>query len=347
MRPLLLAGTIGTLMAVLPGWAQVTVQDPGNVVGSGDGAWSYLILEAEDFHTKSNENPEAGFIRVDDSGSMTSFRGDPILGPNTTASKKAALYTLTGFGEHSDKVTYTVQFVHPGTYYLYMRFTMYENGGNEVHYLNEDSFFVPPDFNADPQTDWPLPRGGYAEGCCGISGFLWINEGDLGRVDHSMGDEEGAAFWEGNFHWNELRSSQFNNPETTGEPNVHFAYEVTAERVGQPLEFTISYREGGVTIDLLLFSTNPELMTEYSQEELDAILLGAGGSAPSLAIRREGDSVVLSWPASAEGFVLESTPSLSPATWTAVSETPTSAGGQSSVTIGAGSGTRYFRLRRP
>ena len=86
-----------------------------------------------------------------------------------------------------------MQFARAGTYYLYMRFTMFENGGNLTHYLNEDSFFVPPDFGKDPQTDWPLPRGGYAEGCCDIAGYLYIKEGgpEGTRVNHSGGDEAG------------------------------------------------------------------------------------------------------------------------------------------------------------
>ena len=58
--------------------------------------------------------------------------------------------------KHGDKVTYQVQFANPGTYYLYMRFTMFESGVGAANYLNEDSFFVPPDFDKDPQTDWPL-----------------------------------------------------------------------------------------------------------------------------------------------------------------------------------------------
>ena len=43
---------------------------------------------------------------------------------------------------------------------LYFRFTMFENGGNLTHYINEDSFFVPPDFNKDPQFDWNPPAAG-------------------------------------------------------------------------------------------------------------------------------------------------------------------------------------------
>jgi hypothetical protein len=253
---------------------QPTVQSASDIVGTGDQAWSYLILEGEDYETELDGDPAVGFGRVDNSGSVMSFLEHPVLAKDTKASKKGALFTRTVFAAHADKVTYQVQFATPGTYYLYMRFTMFENGGNEAHYLNEDSFFLPPDWGKDPQTDWPLSdRGGYAEGCCDAAGYLYIPEAGV-RVNHGAGDEAGRAYWEGNFHWNQLISSQFLNAETQGEPNVPFKFVVTDAQVGQPLDFTISYREGGTTIDLFLFSTKADLLQDFSPERLDAVLLG-------------------------------------------------------------------------
>ena len=322
---------------------QVTVQDPGNTVGTGAKAWSYLVLEGEDYNSKSNDTPGTGFARADNSGTVTNALGNPVLGRNTTASKQGALWTQTVFAQHVDKATYQVQFAKAGTYYLYMRFTMFENGGNPANYLNEDSFFVPPDFGKDPQTDWPLSdRGGYAEGCCD-GGFLTIKEAGS-PVNHSLGDEAGRAYWEGNFHWNELSSSQFLNPETQGEPRARFKYEVTASQVGKPLDFTVSYREGGVTIDLWLFSTNPNLMDEYTQDGLDQLLINP---RPGLAASRAGSNALLSWPAGSTGFVLESSTTLSPANWTAVTTAPVVVGGQNTVTVDAASGSRFYRLRKP
>jgi len=324
----------------------ITVQDPGNVVGTGAKAWSYLILEGEDYSLKTNENPGAGFTRANNSGTVTSALGNAVLAKDTTASKKGALWTQTTFGQHIDKVTYQVQFSKPGIYYLYMRFTMFENGGNLANYLNEDSFFVPPDFDKDPQTDWPLSdRGGYAEGCCD-GGYLTIKEGG-NPVNHSLGDDAGRAYWEGNFHWNELSSSQFLNPETQGVPRMRFKYEVKDSQVGKPLKFTVSYREGGTAIDLWLFSTNPNLMDEYSQADLDRILVSpAVGTAPKLSVSLSGKNALLSWPASAAGFVLESSATLSPANWSSVATAPAVAGGQNSVTVDASSGTRFYRLKK-
>jgi hypothetical protein len=324
----------------------VTVQNPSDVVGTGTNAWAYLILEGEEYDSRTNEAPDIGFTRVDASGAIVSSLGNPILGTNTTASKKGALWTQTAFGRHIDKVTYQVQFATPGTYYLYMRFTMFESTGNET-YLNEDSFFVPPDFDKDPQTEWPLSdetgqNGGYTEGCCD-GGYLSIREDGV-PVSHSEGTEEGRAFWEGNFHWNELSSSQFLNPETQGEPRVRHKYVVTENQVGKPLNWTVSYREGGTAIDLWLFSTNPNLIDEYTQEELDQLLVNP---APELAIVRSGDTVVISWPAAATGFVLESAGTLSPPGWTPVADPPVVSGDQNSLTVNLASGTRFYRLKGP
>lgn len=220
-------GLLSGLAAIIPVQAGTTVQDPANVIGTGDKAWSYLMLEAEDYETEADENSESGFVKANDSGGFTSGLGKPVLGKDTTASKKGALFTVTAFAAHADKVTYKVQFSKPGTYYLYMRFTMFENGGNDARYLNEDSFFMPPDFGKDPQTDWPLSdRGGYTEGCCD-AGYLTIPDDEGIPINHGPGGEEGQAFWEGNFHWNKLATSQFLNEESQGEPKYHHKYLIT------------------------------------------------------------------------------------------------------------------------
>jgi hypothetical protein len=325
---------------------KLTVQDPGNVVGTGTNAWSYLVVEGEDYDSETDDAPGVGFTRVDSSSPRTNLVGSAILGKNTTASKKGALFTQTAFARHIDKVTYQVQFAKPGTYYLYMRFTMFENSEN-LTYLNEDSFFLPPAFDKDPQTDWPLSdsvgqNGGYVEGCCD-GGFLTIKEAGE-AVNHGAGDEAGRAYWEGNFHWNELSSSQFLNPDTQGAPRVRFKYEVTASQVGKPLKFTVSYREGGLTVDLWLFSTNPTLMDQYTQADLDQLLISP---RPTLAVSHTGKTVLLNWPTSAAGFILESTASLAPQNWVPVTTVPVVAGNQNSVTVDAASGSRFYRLRKP
>src|SRR5438876_6898737 len=106
-----------------------------------------------------------------------------------------------------------------GTYYLFRRFSRFNDVSYTTQYLSEDSFFLPPDFGKDPQNDWPLvdaggQNGGYTEGCCDGAGYLFIPEkGACGvRVSHSAD----TNYWEGNFHWNDLLLSQFLNPDTQG-----------------------------------------------------------------------------------------------------------------------------------
>jgi hypothetical protein len=334
------------LLLAAPVTPEVTIQDPGDVVGTGDQAWSYLILEGEDYDTKLGEVPEAGFARVDASGAVTSFLGKPILGSDTTASGKGALWTQTTFAAHSDKVTYRLQFNQAGTYYLYMRFTMFENGGNLTHYLNEDSFFLPPDFNKDPQTDWPLSElGGYTEGCCDF-GFLTFKENGV-PVSHSAGEEEGQAYWEGNFHWNELYTSQFLDPEAGGEPAARHKYVVTADQVGKPMDWTLSYREGGLAVDLFLFSTHTNLIEAYSQAELDQLLLGPTTAAPRLSVSLVGNTVTVAWPVAATGFVLETTSPLQPVSWSPVATAAVVNGSENTVSIEVTEQQRYYRLKKP
>jgi len=107
--------------------AQTTVQDPGNVVGTGTNAWSYLVVEGEDYASETDDSPGVGFTRAQADGAIVSFLGNPILSTNTAASKKGALY-IQPAAKHGDKATYQMQFAKAGTYYMYMRFTISRAG---------------------------------------------------------------------------------------------------------------------------------------------------------------------------------------------------------------------------
>jgi hypothetical protein len=331
---------------------KVQVQDANNVVPTSSNSWAYLIMEAEDFNAKSNRLATSGFTAIAPGSTNVAFYTAPLLATNTTASHKGALYTQSpGFGRFSDFVNYTVQFATPGDYYLYMRFTMYENGGNLAHYISEDSFILPPDFNQNPQTGWDPPgtagadNGGYTEGF-GATGFLLIldYQGNGSRTDRSGGAN--TNYWEGQFHWNQLFVSSFLSGSITnadGSPRAGspFHYVVTPAMTNTPLNFTIAFRESGVTPDLFLFSTYTNLLNDYTQEELDQLLLH-----PKLSIASSGTNVVLSWAMSACGYILESSTSLS-GPWTTV-QTPSAIGGtRYNVTIEASGAQAYFRLRQP
>jgi len=70
--------------------------------------------------------------------------------------------------------------------------------------------------------------------------------------------------------------------------------------------------------------------------------------APDLRITRAGSDLAISWPSAAAGFQLEEAASLtSPISWNAVPTTPVPVNGHYTVTVAAGPGVRFYRLRKP
>ena len=68
---------------------------------------------------------------------------------------------------------------------------------------------------------------------------------------------------------------------------------------------------------------------------------------PTLAIQLEGSQIRLSWPSSVTNYVLESTTSLAPATWSTVTNAPVAADITQTVNLDLSDLNRFFRLRRP
>jgi hypothetical protein len=67
--------------------------------------------------------------------------------------------------------------------------------------------------------------------------------------------------------------------------------------------------------------------------------------AIALSAARVGPNIVISWPASATGYVLESTPNVAGAiTWSPVGTPPQQVGNQMTVTLGITNSSSYFRL---
>jgi hypothetical protein len=69
----------------------------------------------------------------------------------------------------------------------------------------------------------------------------------------------------------------------------------------------------------------------------------ASAAPPELSIVLSGANVVVSWPASTAGVVLQQTSELNPPNWTAVGNTPLSLNGQNQVTLSA-TDKMFFRL---
>jgi len=71
-----------------------------------------------------------------------------------------------------------------------------------------------------------------------------------------------------------------------------------------------------------------------------------GVTAPLLGVARAGGQVQITWPASATGFQLQSTPALG-VPWSNVAETPTTTNGLNVVAIGTTNTASFFRLHKP
>jgi hypothetical protein len=70
--------------------------------------------------------------------------------------------------------------------------------------------------------------------------------------------------------------------------------------------------------------------------------------APMLFIAKSGNNAILSWSASAAGYLLEINPSLTtPGGWTTVSPVPPPVNGTNYVTNAIVPGNNYYRLRHP
>ncbi len=68
---------------------------------------------------------------------------------------------------------------------------------------------------------------------------------------------------------------------------------------------------------------------------------------PTLAVRRDGTSVILSWPEAEQGWRLESSTETSGAVWEVVAQNPTPVGGRWTMTVSELMGRRFYRLVKP
>jgi len=69
--------------------------------------------------------------------------------------------------------------------------------------------------------------------------------------------------------------------------------------------------------------------------------------APTLNANIEGGTIRLSWPNPASGFVLEQTPSLSPASWSVLPPPYVTNGSTTQTNLPLNGGAILFRLHRP
>jgi hypothetical protein len=89
-----------------------------------------------------------------------------------------------------------------------------------------------------------------------------------------------------------------------------------------------------------------EDLTPSRRPYLQVGYTAATSAGTSLAVTRSGNNVVISWPATATGYVLEFTPSLVPATWSLVTTPQVIVGDRVTVTVAASGKTTFYRLRK-
>jgi hypothetical protein len=286
-----------------------TVQTAATVNG-----WSFLYVEGESASTITGAPGTTWAIATKGGPEMSFVSGAgvavPIMPATTNASGDKAIYSPTNnFGAvHTSVAQYQLKFITAGTYQFFLRQSLYDTTGNG-NFLNEDSIFLPPEFNKNTDTDWtgfqseqfdendltvdiPIPGdsldpdGWKPEvGDHERDGLLelanWGIKDDNVWVQHTPTEASGVSA-NGKFSW-------YNRPayQGTNQPGNTFAgffglrnqFTVTPAMVGQTVTFDLALREVNVAIDGFMFlkSSNVypdgDLLDVLSQAEVDAAVL--------------------------------------------------------------------------
>jgi hypothetical protein len=120
-----------------------------------------------------------------------------------------------------------------------------------------------------------------------------------------------------------------------GPGNPATIYTVIGDSTGSPVSPTLySSTDGGTTWSNLLQGLG---------FTFTAFAIGPP-ALPALSLARSGSNDLISWPASFAGFVLQTTPSLNPATWQNVAQLPGSTNGNFVVSVPLSSSNGFYRL---
>jgi uncharacterized repeat protein (TIGR01451 family) len=109
------------------------------------------------------------------------------------------------------------------------------------------------------------------------------------------------------------------------------------------IQYVVRGNEGGKTVTNV--ATVQSAQTELTPGN-NTVTLTTFVQAPTLAVTRAGDQVTLSWPASAQGFVLQQSDNITPPSWTDVTAQPSIVGNQKRVVVRADGTCRSYRLRK-
>ena len=230
-----------TTAAVILVTLLMTAPAPAETI-QADGA-DFLGFEAENFDANEGTiNDELAWKTVDTTTTLTTAYGTTVLPADTNASGGTAMYAPNANFRAEGKLTYNLTFKTEGTYYGYIRYSFFENGSSTTSYGNEDSIFVSDAFGQVVDTD--------AE-----------NTFDLNQ----RGIIPASGEWEGTYRWQQI---QVRVPNTSPQEFTDLPFEVLASDLNQPVTFQIGTREGGVSVDYIVFSTNDVL----SDSELDQLM---------------------------------------------------------------------------
>ena len=139
-----------------------------------------------------------------------------------------------------------------------------------------------------------------------------------------------------------VSASQGNCTVSAGTVTCQLGTLTSNASVTVDIEVAVS-KAGLLTNGATLTASQPELNTANNH----AAVIVPVEAGPRLLIAHSLNSVVISW-ATAEGYRLETTSALGPlANWLTITNTPQSTNGQETVTLGAPSTHRFFRLANP
>ncbi len=270
----------------------------------------YLWVEGENFSTLND--PGGGTWKIATKGGpdmsfVTAGTSVPIVPTTSNVSGSAIWAPVNDFSTaHSRTAVYELKFMTPGTYQFFLRQSLYDSNNNNS-FLNEDSIFLPPEFNKNSGFDWigfqglsfdendvtvDIPNPGDALDPDGWKPQAGDHERDglLELANWGIKDKgvwvahtpSGTLSANGNFNW-------YNRPayQGTTQPGNTFdgffgmknEFTVTEEMVGQTVTFELGLREVNVAIDGMLFIQtsniypNMDLLDIYSQAEVDAAIL--------------------------------------------------------------------------
>jgi hypothetical protein len=137
-----------------------------------------------------------------------------------------------------------------------------------------------------------------------------------------------------------VQGKAYLNSYSVTSTNGTFSFDITSLGLAAGDQVTI-------TADYTTAPTGTNAAVTLTSAFSEPVSLSQGAlSSPTLTASRSGNNLVISFPASASGYVLQSSDTIAPANWIDVTPQPTTvpSGNQKTMTVPIGSGNRFYRL---